>query len=295
MLDAETDGILVIDKPGGITSRDVVDRATAWFPRGTRIGHAGTLDPLATGVLVVCVGRATRLIEYVQRMAKVYRAGIVLGATSDTDDADGILNSVAGAVGPTPAQVQAALAGFVGTFEQVPPAYSAAKITGRRAHELARKGKEVDLQPRPVTIHAIDTIAYAYPNLDVQVRCGKGTYIRSLARDLGQRLGCGGYIGSLRRTEIGSFRAEDAIGLDSDADAARRRLLPIAGAVSELPRLILDAETATRLAHGQHVAAGSDTAGGESAAFDAAGNLLMIVEIDAGVLHARKVLASIQK
>src|SRR5207302_48401 len=130
---------------GGVTSRDAVDRAQRWFPRGTRIGHTGTLDPLATGVLVLCLGAATRLVEYVQRMAKTYRAGFRLGATSDTDDADGKITPVESAAPPNAAAVAACLAGFVGAIDQTPPAYSAAKVAGRRAYDLARQGHEVDL------------------------------------------------------------------------------------------------------------------------------------------------------
>src|SRR5947209_7070555 len=188
------DGLLVLDKPGGMTSRAAVDRALRWFPRRTRIGHTGTLDPLATGVLVLCLGAATRLTEYVQRMAKTYRSTFLLGARSDTDDADGTITPVAGATPPGGGAVVEALASFVGTIEQVPPAFSAAKVTGRRAYDLARAGQNVDLAPRPVTIYGIDLLACAYPRLELEVHCARGTYIRALARDLGARLGCGGYI-----------------------------------------------------------------------------------------------------
>src|SRR5262249_14807566 len=169
-------GLLVIDKPGGITSRDAVDRALRWFPRGTRVGHTGTLDPLATGVLVLCVGSATRLTEYVQQMGKTYRTTVRLGARSDTDDADGTVTPVVGAVAPTREQLDACLQGFLGEFEQVPPAFSAAKVTGQRAYDLARKGQEVTLQPRKVRVDGIDVLRYDYPEADLEVRCGKGTY-----------------------------------------------------------------------------------------------------------------------
>ena len=142
------DGLLVLDKPGGVTSRDAVDRALRWFPRGTRIGHTGTLDPLATGVLVLCLGAATRLAEYVQRMSKTYRAGLRLGARSDTDDADGVVTPVDRRRRRLSTTVAAALAGFVGEIDQTPPAFSAAKVAGRRAYDLARQGLEVDLRPR---------------------------------------------------------------------------------------------------------------------------------------------------
>src|SRR5262249_34880588 len=173
-------GLLVLDKPGGVTSRDAVDRAQRWFPRGTRLGHTGTLDPLATGVLVLCVGSATRLTEYVHRMPKTYRAGVLLGARSDTDDADGTVTQVAVAAPPDLTAVRGRLDEFLGEIEQVPPAFSAAKVTGRRAYDLARRGDEVVLQPRKVQIYQIDVRGYAWPRLDLEVRCGKGTYIRSL-------------------------------------------------------------------------------------------------------------------
>src|SRR5947209_1897894 len=168
-------GLLVIDKPGGLTSRDVVDRAGRWFPRGTRLGHTGTLDPLATGVLVLCAGAATRLGEYVQRMPKTYQAGILLGARSTTDDADGDFETVAVERPPDRAAVARALEGFLGDIDQVPPAFSAAKVGGRRAYRTARRGEPVTLQPRRVHIDRIELLAYEYPRLDVEVHCGKGT------------------------------------------------------------------------------------------------------------------------
>ena len=284
------DGLLVIDKPSGITSRDAVNRAQGWFPRKTRIGHTGTLDPLATGVLVLCVGMATRLSEYVQRMPKVYRAGVLFGATSDTDDAEGTITPTPEAKVPTREQLEQSLASFVGNIEQVPPAYSAAKVTGRRAYDLARKGEEVALAPRTVTIHAIDIVRYAHPRLDIVVRCGKGTYIRSLARDLGQRLGCGGYITSLRRQQVGCFHENAAIPLDTAPLAARQRLLPVAHAVAELPRIILAEPEVQRLLHGQRIAAPSTTAI-EAAVFDEAGRLIAVAEVVDGMMRPIKVLA----
>ncbi len=215
------DGLLVLDKGGGVTSRDAVNAALRWFPRGTRIGHTGTLDPLATGVLVLCLGAATRLTEYVQRMGKTYRAGVRLGARSDTDDADGMVTTV-NAAAPDAATVTACLAGFVGDIEQTPPAYSAAKVAGRRAYDLARQGQDVDLRPRRVHVYGIDVCRYDYPHLELEVRCGKGTYIRSLARDLGARLGCGALIQTLRRTRVGPFTTDDAVPMDADAATARR-------------------------------------------------------------------------
>lgn len=290
-------GLLVLDKPGGITSRYAVDRAQRWFPRGTRIGHTGTLDPLATGVLVVCVGQATRLTEYVQRMGKTYRAGLRLGARSDTDDADGTIAEVSGAAPPDQQTVLAALAQFVGDIDQVPPAHSAAKVAGRRAYDLARGGEEVPLRPRRVSVYGINVLEHAYPRLVIEVRCGKGTYIRSLARDLGERLGCGALVETLRRTRVGPFTEADAIRLDVDAATARGRLLPVAIAVSELPQLMRPGTDLARLAQGQSIPlAGNEgrADGDEVAVFDGDGNLAAVaaVQRDRGVLRPVKVLHS---
>jgi tRNA pseudouridine55 synthase len=244
-------GLLVIDKPGGMTSRGVVNRVQSWLPTGTRLGHTGTLDPLATGALVLCLGAATRLAEYVQRMAKTYRAGLLLGVRSDTDDADGIVTAVEDARPADREALERRLQEFVGAIEQVPPAFSAAKVTGRRAYDLARQGQAVTLQPRTVHVYGIDLLAYSYPRLDIEVRCGKGTYIRSLARDLGERLGCGALIETLRRTRVGPFRVEDGVALD--ADTVRESVLPLALAVADLPRASLKPEEISRLRQGQRV------------------------------------------
>jgi tRNA pseudouridine55 synthase len=276
MTPAPSDGLLVLDKPGGMTSRDAVDRALRWFPRGTRIGHTGTLDPLATGVLVLCLGAATRLAEYVQRMPKTYRAGLRLGARSDTDDADGTITPVEAAA-PHGTAVEARLADFVGEIEQTPPAYSAAKVGGRRAYQLARGGQAVDLRPRKVQIHGIDVLRYEFPWLDLDVRCGKGTYIRSLARDLGDRLGCGALVQTLRRTHVGPFTVADAMSPDADAPTARARLRPVEEAVAELPRVVLDEADVRILCRGGTVRPeATELREGEAAMFDPAGRLVAI-------------------
>lgn len=218
-------GLLVIDKPAGMTSRDVVNRVQQWFPRGTKVGHTGTLDPLATGVLVICVGSATKLADVVQAMGKTYRSQFRLGATSDTDDADGTVTLVPNAVSPSEELVRTALAGFVGVVEQLPPAYSALKVAGRRAHDLARRGEAVELKPRPVRIDAVRLLGYEWPFVEVEVDCGKGTYIRSIARDLGAKLGVGGLVATLRRTRVGPFHVEQGIGLELTWEEARKRLI----------------------------------------------------------------------
>jgi tRNA pseudouridine55 synthase len=271
-------GLLVLDKPGGMTSRAALDAAQRWLPRGTRAGHTGTLDPLATGVLVLCVGAATRLTEYVQDMAKTYRAGLLLGHRSDTDDADGtITEAVRLEIPPTRAAIETELQSFVGEIDQVPPQFSAAHVGGRRAYDLARRGEEVALQPRRVRIDGIDVLSYAYPLLEIEVRCGKGTYIRSLARDLGERLGCGALVQTLRRTRLGPFDAAQAVTLDVDGATARAHLLPVAAAVGELPAVTIGADQARALRQGKPLALAAPAADGAAVAvFDAAGALVAV-------------------
>jgi tRNA pseudouridine55 synthase len=244
-------GLLVIDKSGGVTSRDVVNRVQTWFPRKTKIGHTGTLDPLATGVLVVCIGAATRLADYVQAMGKTYVSRFRLGATSTTDDADGVVTETPNATPPTREQIDAALASFVGDVEQVPPAFSALKLEGQRAHDLARQGKDVPLAARTVRIDAIRVLDYAWPFLDVEIDCGKGTYIRSIARDLGAKLGCGGLVQTLRRTRVGPFTAEQ--GVSFDTDPASIKLRPMVEAVADLPQVRLGADDLNQLRQGRRV------------------------------------------
>ena len=253
-------GLLVIDKPGGMTSRDAVNRVQRWFPRKTKIGHTGTLDPLATGVLVVCVGAATRLADYVQAMGKSYASRFRLGATSPTHDADGTITETPNAQVPTREQIDAALAKFVGMIEQVPPAVSALKVEGKRAHDLVRKGHDVQLAARTVRIDAIRVTHYEWPWLDVEVDCGKGTYIRSIARDLGAKLGSGGLVQTLRRTRVGPFTAEQGIGMDVSPEAGRAALVPPLTAFDESwLRVAVTASQAERFRAGQVVEYAGET------------------------------------
>ena len=247
-------GILVIDKPGGLTSRDVVNRVQDWFPRKTKIGHTGTLDPLATGVLVVCIGAATRLADYVQAMGKAYASRIRLGASSTTDDADGSVSAIEVAIPPLRERIEELLAGFVGAIEQIPPSVSALKVDGHRAHDLVRKGQEVPLAARTVRVKAIRVLAYEWPFLDVEIDCGKGTYIRSIARDLGEILGVGGLVQTLRRTSVGPFEADRGIGLDATPEVARARLLPMMAVVDGMQTMRITSEEARRLRCGQKLA-----------------------------------------
>jgi tRNA pseudouridine55 synthase len=245
-------GLFVIDKPGGMTSRDAVNRVQRWFPRKTKLGHTGTLDPLATGVLVVCVGAATRLADYVQAMGKSYSSRFRLGATSTTDDADGEVTQT-GAHPVSREAIDAALARFVGVIQQMPPAFSAMKVDGKRAHALARAGAEVKLVARPVRVDAIRVTGYDWPWLDVELDCGKGTYIRSIARDLGAALGVGGLVQTLRRTRVGPFTAEQGVGVDVPPADLAARLRPMAEALGETPCVAIGVDELRRFRTGQAV------------------------------------------
>ena len=286
-------GLLVIDKPRGMTSRDAVNRVQKWFPRGTKIGHTGTLDPLATGVLVICIGTATRVAEYVQAMGKSYASRFRLGATSTSDDAEGVVTERPDAVAPSRESLEAVLATFVGTIPQVPPAVSALKVNGERAYELARRGRNVELAARPVRIDAIRLREYDWPFVDVEVDCGRGTYIRSIARDVGEKLGVGGLVEQLRRTRVGPFSVAEALSIDERP--AELRLLPLSLAVSELPVVRLGDDDRRRVRHGQAVRLPTSmrtglVPGAEVAVLDEAGELVAVGEVDRGGFKPRVVL-----
>ena len=204
-------GVLNLNKPAGVTSRDVVNVVQRLI-KPIKVGHAGTLDPMATGVLLVCVGPATRLISHLQRSPKTYVAQFRLGQRSDTDDSTGEVTEVnTDSEPPSEELLLAALKRFEGDLDQVPPAYSAVKVSGKRAYSLARKGDNVQLKAKRVHVYSIKLLQYAWPNLELAIECGSGTYIRSIARDLGEALGCGGLMSSLQRTHIGQFAVKDAI------------------------------------------------------------------------------------
>lgn len=279
-------GFLNIAKPAGMTSRDVVNRV-AKLARPAKVGHAGTLDPLATGVLVVAVGAATRLIQYVQRMSKSYVGTFLLGRTSASEDTEGEVVELADPPVPTLDAIQAALPSFVGEILQRPPAFSAIKVQGRRAYDLARRGREVDLAPRPIAIYGLSVARYEYPELTLAIQCGSGTYVRSLGRDLAESLGTGAVMSALVRESIGCFRLEEAIELDSlQAELWHSHLLPLATGVAGLKRIDFSDAELTRLRHGQRIAGDwAAPPGTELAAFDSRGCLrgIAIHETD-GVL-----------
>lgn len=207
------DEFLLVDKRAGISSAAVVNKVK-WLLKAAKAGHCGTLDPLATGLLILCFGRATKLAQFIIGAEKTYEATIKLGATSTTYDADGEITRVTDAAAPELAQIEQALRQFVGTISQKPPIYSALKVEGRPLYEYARKQKPVDARVREVAVRKFEVLEYQYPDLRVRIECSTGTYVRSLASDLGQLLGCGGYIAALRRREIGPHRVESAITLE---------------------------------------------------------------------------------
>ncbi len=292
-------GFLNLNKPAGVTSRDVVNVVARQF-KGHKVGHAGTLDPLATGVLVVAVGSATRLVDYVQQLQKRYTTVVRLGATSDTDDSDGEVR-INDSFEPLELHcIESAVSRQIGPLAQVPPNYSAIKQAGRRAYDLARNGAKVSLEPRIVNVYSIRILNYEWPRLALEVECGAGTYIRAIARDIGLELGCGGLVEVLERTSIGSFAIADAIdpqGLSrSELEA---RLIEPSSAVQHLPKRTLDASEWIEIQKGRAISLKElETALQESASeavlLGADGKLVGIAEVDvqAGLLRPRRVLAN---
>ena len=243
------DGLVVVDKPGGMTSHDVVARVRRAL--GTRkVGHAGTLDPMATGVLVLGVNRATRLLGHLMLTEKAYDATIRLGASTTTDDAEGEVVATASTDHLTEAGIREALAVFVGEIDQKPTAVSAIKVDGKRAYQRVRDGEDVDLPARRVTIHALEVTEVRGSDVDISVRCSSGTYIRAIARDLGAALGVGGHLVALRRTAVGAFDLSSARSLEDLADAPS--VLPIADAArATFPAVDLDEPTAAAVRVGR--------------------------------------------
>lgn len=256
-------GLLILNKPTGITSRQAVN-PIARLAKPARVGHAGTLDPLATGVLVVGVGAATRWIGYIQRMPKRYIGTFLLGRQSPTEDTEGEVTELPDAPVPTREQIASVAERFIGRIDQRPPAFSAIKVAGRRAYELARRGQQPELAARPVEIHRIDIQSYQYPELVLDISCGSGTYVRSLGRDLAERLGTAAVMSGLVRTTIGNFRIEEAISLESlDRDNLLGdnwlgHLQPTLRAVECLPQVRLTADEVVRIRNGLTISGRGD-------------------------------------
>ena len=276
-------GLVIVDKAGGMTSHDVVARVRRLA--GTRkVGHAGTLDPMATGVLVLGLDRATRLLGHLMLTDKAYDATVRLGVATTTDDAEGVVIATASTAGVTEQQVREVLAGFVGDLEQVPSAVSAIKVDGKRAYDRVRAGEQVELRPRTVRVDAIDVHEVDGDDVRISVRCSSGTYIRAIARDLGERLGVGGHLVALRRTAVGPYTLEVAHTLEQLEDELV--VLPIADAARQaFPSIDLDEEQATDVGFGRKLTLDLGHAG-PSALFAPDGRFLALYEQDGGLARA---------
>jgi tRNA pseudouridine55 synthase len=277
-------GVLVVDKPVGMTSHDVVQV----IRNGTgirRAGHTGTLDPRATGVLVILIGPAVRLSEFVSASDKRYQAIIRLGGSTDTYDANGsYTRSSLTPVSVTETQFEEALKKFIGEIEQTPPPYSAIKVKGRRAYDMAREGEEVVLEPRMIQVYHLDVLEWAPPEVVVDVHCSSGTYVRSLANDLGNVLGCGAYLVGLRRTKSGRFSLRDAVPLRKLQEAFTagnwyQYLIPAAEALGDWPSVELDPDQVEAIRHGHRIPADAGTKG-MARGVSMQGELVALLEVD---------------
>jgi tRNA pseudouridine55 synthase len=281
------DGILVIDKPAGMTSHDVVDRVRKSL--GTRkVGHAGTLDPDATGLLVIGVGRATRLLSYAQQTPKRYRAVARFGVTTTTQDSSGEVTSER-PVRITEPDLKGVLDDFTGELKQVPPMVSAVKVEGERLYKKARRGEEVERAPRLVTVYQLAVVDFdpAGPTASLDIACSAGTYVRTLVADIGESLGCGAHLAALRRTENAGFTIDDAVKLD-DVDA--RRLRPLSDAVRALRTIEVEESDARLVATGRPLTAVPDVAEGESVALSRSGTVLAVYRREGETMRADRVL-----
>lgn len=280
------DGIVIVDKPQGWTSQDVTARLRRVF--GTRrIGHGGTLDPMATGVLPVFVGRATRAVEFFEHAEKTYETVLRLGITTDTEDMTGTVLAEEN-VSFTEEQLQETLAAFRGEILQVPPMYSALKVNGQKLCDLARKGKTVERQPRPITIHELTLVERGENTLRLRVRCSKGTYIRTLCKDIGEKLGCGGCMESLRRVAAGEYTVDEAVPLQTllDTEEPEKYLRDVDTMFRNYPAVTLTANQETRCRNGN--AFSVSLAPGTYRAYSQAGEFLMLAKVDGGVMSTIK-------
>lgn len=280
------DGIVIVDKPQGWTSQDVTARLRRVF--GTRrIGHGGTLDPMATGVLPVFVGRATRAVEFFEHAGKTYETVLRLGITTDTEDMTGTVLTEEN-VSFTEEQLQETLAAFRGEILQVPPMYSALKVNGQKLCDLARKGKTVERQPRPITIHELTLVERGENTLRLRVRCSKGTYIRTLCKDIGEKLGCGGCMESLRRVAAGEYTIDEAVPLQTLLETERPEdyLRTVDTMFRNYPAVTLTANQETRCRNGN--AFSVSLAPGTYRAYSQDGEFLMLAKVDGGVMSTIK-------
>ena len=280
------DGIVIVDKPQSWTSQDVTARLRRVF--GTRrIGHGGTLDPMATGVLPVFVGRATRAVEFFEHAEKTYETVLRFGITTDTEDMTGTVLTEEN-VSFTEEQLQETLAAFRGEILQVPPMYSALKVNGQKLCDLARKGKTVERQPRPIIIHELTLEERGENTLRLRVRCSKGTYIRTLCKDIGEKLGCGGCMESLRRVAAGEYTVDEAVPLQTllDTEEPEKYLRGVDTMFRNYPAVTLTANQETRCRNGN--AFSVSLAPGAYRAYSQAGEFLMLAKVDGGVMSTIK-------
>ncbi len=286
----DVNGWVVLDKPVGITSTHAVARLKRIY-NGKKAGHAGTLDPLASGILPIAFGEATKTVPYVQDGEKGYRFTVLWGVETNTDDADGTPVATSEIV-PERAAIEALLPRFIGTIEQRPPAFSAIKIAGERAYDLARDGQVVEIAPRAVTIHELTIAAHEGTSTTFETRCGKGTYVRAIARDLGRALGCYGHVTALRRTRVGPFVESDSVALDAleEAETAVAALRRVEAGLGELTRILVDRTDAARLRRGQSMLLRGADAPPEGEAYAAcSGVVIAIGAIENGELVPARV------
>ncbi len=288
---SDISGFLNVNKPLNMTSHDVVAKIRRAL-KIKKVGHAGTLDPLATGVLIICVGSATRLSEYVMHATKRYRAQVYLGVTTDTYDSEGVVLQRRDASHIQRADVEAQLDAFLGNIEQMPPMYSAIKQGGRKLYDLARAGQIIERELRPVRIDSLAIVNWSPPEFTLDVVCSAGTYIRSLAFDLGEALGVGAHLSGLSRVASGTFQLENAVTLDtlSTTDNWKQYLITPQAALADWPTVHLSADDTDHILHGRPIPATS-SAGELSFAYAPQGQLVAILRADSGLWRPHKVFS----
>lgn len=279
-------GIVIVDKPQGWTSQDVTARLRRVYAT-RRIGHGGTLDPMATGVLPVFVGRATRGVEFFEHAEKTYDTVLLLGRTTDTQDVTGAILAEK-AVHLSPADIERVLPRFRGDILQVPPMYSALKVNGKKLYELARKGQEVERQPRPITVFELTNLGFDGTRLSLRVRCSKGTYIRTLCQDIGEALGCGGCMEALRRVRAGEYGIEDAVPLEQllESETPERYLRGLDTMFAHYPAVTLTPNQEKRCRNGNPFS--SPLPQGTYRAYSQSGEFLMLAKVEDGVMTTIK-------
>ena len=279
-------GLFIIDKPADMTSHDVVQAIRKRF--STKAGHLGTLDPMATGVLPVCVGKATRMGQFLSSSPKVYQGEIRFGFATDTYDREGTPITEPQTVTGSPANIEEALRSFTGSLDQIPPSFSAKKIGGVASHKLARRGKAIGMAPVRIEVHAFELVDWKPPLMTFRLVCSPGTYVRSLAHDLGRRLGCGGHLESLRRMQSGEFRIERAVPLN---ELQNSDLIPVESMLDACPRIEVSGGDEVKVRHGNQIPV--ESGGGLARIFNKQGEFIAVATVENGWVHPRLVLTSI--